>query len=427
MPFAGIPLTSIWPTKSRSRSSSIRPSVDLSTISDDFGLPTADDPDPFGVLALEKAGLEIREASSKSRPASDAFEYRPSPTSPAFRYSFQSLDGASMRDSKRNSRRSTMSIDHGTQTADLPSPVAITEPPRVHHGHFRRDSELGRDIHDLTETIDEDEEKEEESHFEEPEVLEDAIVSEAEPAVQVISRKAITSPIATHAKLVTIPKRPPPALPMRSPFRPRLNPPTMAADEQDIQENDYQDDCSSTYSSSPTKSAFDLVSQDGYSSNPWSALTSMQDSESVRQKDDGSPRQGSMDFSDKEERERRETFELDRHSLELPKEVGGEICNDSEQDMTKLSQSMDGTTAEGAIQIGVSGTSKDVPSTASISEALQQDENSVLEEVTTSKKPADIRDDASISSFYEDEERQKEERDIDQFHSMPATPVDSSF
>lgn len=49
-----------------------------------FGVPDNEDPDPFGVRALEMAGLEIREAGTRHRPASSQFEYSPSPNSPLF-------------------------------------------------------------------------------------------------------------------------------------------------------------------------------------------------------------------------------------------------------------------------------------------------------------------------------------------------------
>ncbi|KZL65354.1 las seventeen-binding protein, partial [Colletotrichum incanum] len=49
-----------------------------------FGIPLADDPDPYGVLALEMAGLEIREAGTRLRPTSNQFEFHPAPSSPAF-------------------------------------------------------------------------------------------------------------------------------------------------------------------------------------------------------------------------------------------------------------------------------------------------------------------------------------------------------
>lgn len=50
-----------------------------------FGVPQPDDPDPYGVHALEKEGLAILEAGTRQRPSSLQFEYNPSPTSPTFK------------------------------------------------------------------------------------------------------------------------------------------------------------------------------------------------------------------------------------------------------------------------------------------------------------------------------------------------------
>lgn len=49
-----------------------------------FGIPGEDDPDPYGVHALEAVGLEIHEAGTGSRPSSEVFSYNPSPSSPVF-------------------------------------------------------------------------------------------------------------------------------------------------------------------------------------------------------------------------------------------------------------------------------------------------------------------------------------------------------
>jgi len=90
-----------------------------------FGIPEPDDPDPFGVLALEQAGLEIREAGTKSRPASTQFEYNPSPTSPIYskfhRRSMDTLGTRSNRESYMSNRssRTRTSIDRGTQTTEM--------------------------------------------------------------------------------------------------------------------------------------------------------------------------------------------------------------------------------------------------------------------------------------------------------------------
>lgn len=120
-----------------------------------FGIPEPDDPDPFGVLALEQAGLEIREAGSHSRPNSSQFEYKPSPTSPIFPHlNRMSMDTTSasnrasyMGNSKRTSSRTVRSISMGTQTdaddsssvhtktpieaADTPMEKVDLEPPDV--------------------------------------------------------------------------------------------------------------------------------------------------------------------------------------------------------------------------------------------------------------------------------------------------------
>lgn len=101
-----------------------------------FGIPEADDPDPFGVLALENAGLEIREAGSHSRPSSTQFEFNPSPSSPIYgkslyRRSMDTLATRSNRESYMSTRssrtrtstdRATQTAEMGTQTADFSSP-----------------------------------------------------------------------------------------------------------------------------------------------------------------------------------------------------------------------------------------------------------------------------------------------------------------
>lgn len=86
-----------------------------------FGIPKSDDPDPFGVLALEMAGLEIREAGSRLRPASSQLEYNPSPLSPVLsKFSRQSMETFNSR-SNRGSYMSTRTAkshvsDVATQT-----------------------------------------------------------------------------------------------------------------------------------------------------------------------------------------------------------------------------------------------------------------------------------------------------------------------
>lgn len=90
-----------------------------------FGIPEPEDPDPFGVLALEKAGMEIREAGTRSRPPSSQFEYRPSPTSPAYTtFHRKSIDTVTSKNGRESymsgkSHKSRSSIDRSTQTTEM--------------------------------------------------------------------------------------------------------------------------------------------------------------------------------------------------------------------------------------------------------------------------------------------------------------------
>ncbi|KAJ4402116.1 hypothetical protein N0V91_007477 [Didymella pomorum] len=72
-----------------------------------FGIPQEDDPDPFGLLALQAAGLEIRDATTHQPAAPDQFEFRPSPTSPIFSTFRKSTDRSSIAASLAPSRRSS--------------------------------------------------------------------------------------------------------------------------------------------------------------------------------------------------------------------------------------------------------------------------------------------------------------------------------
>lgn len=163
-----------------------------------FGLPPSeDDPDPFGVHALEEQGMEIKEITetgTKSRPSSDAFEYKPSPHSPIFS-NFNRQNSIAHRDPKRDSGRlSIASTDRGTQTAEPIQMPTFTDSPKRSGSHspitktsqnLADDADEGEPVHDL------------DSHEEEAQEM----------------------PVIQKAKVVTIPKRIPPALPPRSPYR----------------------------------------------------------------------------------------------------------------------------------------------------------------------------------------------------------------
>ena len=163
-----------------------------------FGLPPSeDDPDPYGVHALEEQGMEIKEiteAGTKNRPSSDAFEYKPSPHSPIFN-NFNRQNSIAKRDSRRDSGRlSIASTDRGTQTAEpLEMPIFTTSPKESgkHSPIMKTSQNLADDVDD------------------------------GNPVHDIGSHEGEghEMPIIQKAKVVTIPKRIPPALPPRNPYR----------------------------------------------------------------------------------------------------------------------------------------------------------------------------------------------------------------
>lgn len=118
-----------------------------------FGVPDSEDPDPFGVLALEMAGLEIREAGTHLRPTSSQFEFAPSPTSPAFpRFKRQSVDTVATR-SNRTSCLSvqTHATDAGTQTSTSNTPHTTPSLSQSEDGRDRQSLEKARALEDVAE------------------------------------------------------------------------------------------------------------------------------------------------------------------------------------------------------------------------------------------------------------------------------------
>lgn len=108
-----------------------------------FGIPDMEDPDPYGVLALEMAGLEIREAGSRLRPDSSQFEFCPSPSSSIFpRAGRRSVDTYSLSRSNRGSYMSSRTMatershltDAQTQT-DTNTPNTTPSPEQSEDGH----------------------------------------------------------------------------------------------------------------------------------------------------------------------------------------------------------------------------------------------------------------------------------------------------
>lgn len=248
-----------------------------------FGIPEPDDPDPFGVLALEKAGLEIREAGTRSRPPSSQFEYRPNPTSPVFstfskRRSMDTLASRTGRESymshkSRNSvDRAMQTMESGTQTEgdssihspssvrslengvkSPQSPIGIIKEEENHkvvpeveevdytkidlgpYGELHHENSshefngsgttANSNPRSLTSdlgTKDKTEEHDETEDFDDDGASD---IDDEEPVVFEAAAAQTTRPppvvnvVQARGSLVTIPKRIPPALPPRSPMR----------------------------------------------------------------------------------------------------------------------------------------------------------------------------------------------------------------
>ena len=233
---------------------------DVDVVASTFGVPAADDPDPFGVKALEAEGLFIREAGTRTRAPQDVFEFRPNPSSPIYSTYRRSLD-SSPRNSWRASVQSHTSQDRGTQTE---APTAATSVSRASSRSARADvlaetpSEPTKWDHEgvqweaaiperhATREADDQKRGSDEEGSDDGEDDEDLDFEIHEVSSATVSRRdsAPSSPISlddphapvdvkrqsptfTRARLVTIPKRPPPPpLPPRNPsHRPSASPP----------------------------------------------------------------------------------------------------------------------------------------------------------------------------------------------------------
>jgi lipid-binding SYLF domain-containing protein len=235
-----------------------------------FGIPAEEDPDPYGVLALQDAGFEIKEAGTQKRPTSEQFEFKPAPTSPIFNTFRKSFDNrSSIAASRRSSwRTSTISsvldgrtpsvmMDTSTQTDDLPPPpkkMPPTLPPRQNVARTPTPP-----IAEIPETrLEEATPQAEKSKREEVEIeeLKDLDITEApkplgeadlsdsddsdedseeeeEPIIHEVHQAAAPQAIR-RPRVVQVAKVVPPTLPVRNPFRNRASTASLAENDADI-------------------------------------------------------------------------------------------------------------------------------------------------------------------------------------------------
>lgn len=242
-----------------------------------FGIPEKDDPDPYGVMALEKEGLSLKEAGTHKRASWEEFSFNPAPTSPV--HAVYARNGVDRTVSRRNSWRTStftnepktpsslrtsmeqrpisVMTDSATQTdflPDPPSPSGRSVRSMVSRRSSRRSTVNGErspmqevpenEVLDTSPTRKEPEsasglngystpphtpplhvhnedtpdQPDEHGHDDEHEDLDDAHIEE--PVVHSIQKVQPASPtVISKARLVTVPKRVPPVLPPRNPNR----------------------------------------------------------------------------------------------------------------------------------------------------------------------------------------------------------------
>lgn len=140
--------------------------------------------------------MNIREAGTHQRPSADAFEFKPSPTSPIYaHFSRKSVDSSVRSRTWRESTHSLASIDRGTQTDEDDAKSAGNSPSRGIDTP-KKHSQLVNDENEEQPTR--------RNSFSD-------VDSEAEISTAV--------PVMARARVVEVPKRAPPALPPRNPGR----------------------------------------------------------------------------------------------------------------------------------------------------------------------------------------------------------------
>ncbi|KAI1623313.1 hypothetical protein EDD37DRAFT_634338 [Exophiala viscosa] len=193
--------------------------MELLTDANSFGIPAEDDPDPYGVKALEAEGLSIREAGTHQRPSAEVFEFRPSPTSPIYaHFSRKSVDGSVRSRTWRDSTHSLASIDRATQTNEDEPNSANRSPKRDSVKGGETPMKHSQHVDDETDDNDNDNDNDDHhdhdhDHHERSESFSD--LEDVDSDVEVHT----AVPVMARARVVELPKRAPPALPPRNPGR----------------------------------------------------------------------------------------------------------------------------------------------------------------------------------------------------------------
>jgi lipid-binding SYLF domain-containing protein len=171
----------------------------LTFIATQFGIPDVEDPDPYGVKALQAEGFQIREAGTKSKPSPDTFEFKPAITSPVYSNFRKSVDLRERANSWRGSMHSIASVDKSTQTDE-------DQTRSSSHSPTKRTSQPPSPIRKETEHVQESSD-------------DDDQVNGVGSSTQETPHMQTTVPVVARARMVQVAKRVPPSLPPRNPNR----------------------------------------------------------------------------------------------------------------------------------------------------------------------------------------------------------------
>ncbi|KAK0272848.1 hypothetical protein LTR54_014268 [Friedmanniomyces endolithicus] len=100
-----------------------------------FGVPAKEDPDPYGVLALEKEGLGVKEAGTHKNASWEQFSFNPSPTSPVHRVYQRDSQDVTRLASGRSSWRASAFANEMKSPSSLRNSVdrlPLSKPPSLY-------------------------------------------------------------------------------------------------------------------------------------------------------------------------------------------------------------------------------------------------------------------------------------------------------
>ncbi|PGH29061.1 hypothetical protein GX50_08193 [[Emmonsia] crescens] len=309
---------------------------DVDIESDMFGVPPLDDPDPFGVKALERQGVIIREAGTKRIASVDMFEFRPSPTSPIYnRFSRLSMD-SSPRASWRTSVQSVASVDRAAQTGDFVDDQTPTAPTSISRSSF--DSFKGIPLGNLHPSEADNSSRTEcttPSPKNKPSIARGSIVIRDQTIPGDASQACPASPSFKRARLVTIAKRIPPPLPPRNTARiasvSETNPETLegatefpvGSYDEDIEIFEVHDSSKDSRCTEPNSAEEGSSSEDDDSLRKYQSIQDLFKEDVTTTKEEESSIEGHIQRGDELQESRTAEEELGENSAKLSAEKEG--------------------------------------------------------------------------------------------------------